>query len=350
LKENALIFKALSDNQRRIYLDATQVFEAFREAEDRLRSYHGGMHWKKSKGREYLFRTTDRAGHGKSLGPRSPETEEILAGFQLGKNAAQDRLNGLRERLGEQARICRAVQIQRVPRLVCAILRVLRRQGLLGDRLLVVGTHSLYAYEAAAGVLLDPMVTATVDLDLLLDSRKKLALVPRGGLRFQGLIELLRSVDRSFDVLGKGSYRAANRDGYMVDLIRPAPSPPWKTEPQGLGEKNDLTAADVGKLEWLLSSPRFEQTVIGDDGFPALMATVDPRAFLIHKLWLSNREDREPVKKQRDRSQAAAVLELIGQFLPQYRLDPKDLRMFPHEIVDAAMKAQTALDLPSDLG
>lgn len=163
------------------------------------------------------------------------------------------------------------------------------------------------------------------------------------------MIELLRSVDRSFDVLGKGSYRAANLDGFMVDLIRPVPSPPWKSEPRSVGEEGDLTAADVGKLEWLLSSPRFEQTVIGDDGFPALMVTVDPRAFLIHKLWLSEREDREPVKKQRDRSQAVAVLGLIGQFLPQYRLDPKELRMFPREIVEAAVKAQAAPDVPSDL-
>jgi hypothetical protein len=283
-----LIFKVLSDTQRRVYLDATQVFEAFLDAKDRGRSFRGGMHWKRSKGRDYLFRTTDRTGHGKSLGPRSSETENILVRFQEGKAASKERLHSLRQRLEEHARLCRAVQIQRVPRLVAAILRVLRGHGLLGDRLLVIGTHALYAFEAAAGVLLDPMLTATMDLDLLLDSRKKLALAPRGSLGFQGLIELLRSVDRSFDMLGKGTYRAANRDGYMVELIRPVPSPPWKTELGGLWGEEDLTAADVSRLEWLLSSPKFERIVIGDDGFPSLMTTVDPRAFLIHKMWLSN--------------------------------------------------------------
>ena len=344
-----MFFKVLSDTQRRIHIDTAQVFEAYLEAEDRVRSLRGGMHWKRSKDREYLFRTTDRTGRGKSLGPRSPETEAILARFQQDKGAAEERLGALRHRLAEQARLCRAVQIQRVPRLVAAILRVLRRHGLLGDRLLVVGTHALYAYEAAAGVLLDPMVTTTMDLDLLLDSRKKLSLVPRGGLKLQGLIELLKSVDRSFEVVGRGSYRAANRDGYWVDLIRPMPSPPWKSEPRRLGEEGDLTAADVGKLKWLLSSPKFERTVIGDDGFPALMATTDPRAFLIHKMWLSTREDREPVKKQRDRNQALAVAALIAQFLPQYPLDAKELRMFPRDIVEAALAHEAAPDLPSDL-
>ena len=43
------------------------------------------MHWEKTKGREYLFRSRDRFGYGKSLGPRSSETEKILAQFQQGK-------------------------------------------------------------------------------------------------------------------------------------------------------------------------------------------------------------------------------------------------------------------------
>lgn len=46
-------------------------------------SYKGGMHRKRSKGRQYLFRKLDRLGHGKSLGPRSPDTEKIIDAFQL---------------------------------------------------------------------------------------------------------------------------------------------------------------------------------------------------------------------------------------------------------------------------
>jgi len=39
------------------------------------------MHWKKSKGKDDLFRSTDRFGYGKSLGPRSSETEKTLREF-----------------------------------------------------------------------------------------------------------------------------------------------------------------------------------------------------------------------------------------------------------------------------
>ncbi|WP_419656511.1 hypothetical protein [Desulfosarcina variabilis] len=46
------------------------------------------MHWKKSAGREYLFRSVDREGNGRSLGPRSPKTEYILSEFQQHKAEA----------------------------------------------------------------------------------------------------------------------------------------------------------------------------------------------------------------------------------------------------------------------
>ncbi len=64
-----VIFKEMSDNQRRVYIDTAQLYEAFMAAYHKSRAYRGGMHWKKAKGREYLFRSRDRYGYGKSLGP-----------------------------------------------------------------------------------------------------------------------------------------------------------------------------------------------------------------------------------------------------------------------------------------
>jgi hypothetical protein len=47
-------------------------------------------------------------------------------------------------------------------------------------------------------------------------------------------------------------------------------------------------------LEWLVSSPRFEATAIAEDGMPVWLSCIDPRAFALHKFWLSKRETREP--------------------------------------------------------
>ncbi|MDM8551190.1 hypothetical protein QUF72_13985 [Desulfobacterales bacterium HSG2] len=80
-----MILKEWTDNQNRVFIDTVQVHEAFSETFLKSRSWQGGMHWKKSKGREYLFRSHDRFGNGRSLGPRSPETEKIIDEFRKGK-------------------------------------------------------------------------------------------------------------------------------------------------------------------------------------------------------------------------------------------------------------------------
>ena len=66
------------------------------------------------------------------------------------------------------------------------------------------------------------------------------------------------------------------------------------------------------------------------------MTVPDPRAFALHKFWLSGQPDREPLKKQRDRGQALAVAQLVIQHLPQYAFRKAKLKMFPKDILDEA--------------
>jgi len=343
MKENEILITPLTENQRRVYIDTCQVYEAFRLAQDAMQSFKGGMHWKKSKGREYLFRSIDRKGNGRSLGPRSKETEATLAGFRRGKKQAKEKLEALTQRLAEQARFCKAAMIARAPRMVTEIAKQLQTCGLLGGGLFLAGTNVLYAYEAAAGVLLDPAILATQDLDIVMDSRGNPSLGDDAE-DGPGLVGLLMKVDSSFSVMAKQGFRAVNKTGYMVDLIRPTPSPPWKNMPKCLGGEGDLEAADIPKLDWLVSSPKLSQVVIGADGFPAQMIVPDPRAFVIHKLWLSRQKDRNPLKKPRDLAQARAVGRLIREHLPQYEFVPSQLRMFPKSAFNAALKIMQELD------
>jgi hypothetical protein len=333
MKDNIYIINELTADQRRIYIDAVQIYQAYLEAAQQSRSYRGSMLWKRVSGKEYLYHYRDRYGHGKSLGPRSEETEKIFSTFKSGKEAIKDRFLGLKQKMQEQARFCKAALIQRVPKITTQILRVLQHAGILGTKVMVVGTNALYAYEAAAGVFFDTALMATADMDVLWDVRQKIKLYVDSTLARPGFIDLLRKADRSFEFKG---YRAVNRHGYMVDLIRSMPQPPWKSEPKKIGPGEDMEAADIRNMHWLLSSPKFEQVVIGQDGLPATMVVPDPRAYAVHKLWLSEQEDREPVKKQRDRLQALAVVSLILQHLPQYPFKPEELRMFPLDVIHRA--------------
>jgi hypothetical protein len=340
-----MVFQELSNSQRRVYIDTAQLYEAYLSAYHKGRAYRGGMHWKKAKGREYLFRSRDRFGYGKSLGPRSPETEKILQEFRKNKQGAKERLESLKDRLKEQARFCKAAMIQRVPRVAAETLRYLDRQKLLGRNVLIVGTNALYAYEAAAGAYVDTSITATGDPDILWDIRSRLTLVAEGIDKI-GLLDILRKADRSFELSGPRSFRAVNRDGYMVDLIKPEPKNMLIRERTQMGGPGDLKAAEIKNLHWLISSPKIYQVVIGEDGFPAAMSVPDPRGFALHKLWLSKQTRREAVKKQRDHDQALVVAKLIVKYLPQYKFKATELRMFPKAILTEAEKDLSELELP----
>jgi hypothetical protein len=47
-----------------------------------------------------------------------------------------------------------------------------------------------------------------------------------------------------------------------------------------------------------------EATAIDEKGYPLRLVVIDPRAFELHKAWVSEREDREPLKAVRDLEQA----------------------------------------------
>jgi hypothetical protein len=122
----------------------------------------------------------------------------------------------------------------------------------------------------------------------------------------------------------------------MVDLIKAEPKKVTTREPRPMGGPGDLEAIEIRNLQWLLSSPKFSQVVIGDDGYPSEMAVPDPRSFALHKFWLSGQTDREPVKKQRDRDQAMGLVRLVIQYLPQYAFTRANLKMFPKQVVKEA--------------
>jgi hypothetical protein len=347
MMENHMKSTELNDNQRRILIDTAQLHEAYMDAFMKSRTYRGGMHWKKAKGKEYLFRSLDRHGYGKSLGPRSSATEAVYHKFHKNKNRAETRFKELKERLREQARFCKAARIARVPRIVTAILRLLEQHQLLGGHLLIVGTNALYAYEVGAGIFLDRGILATQDMDVLWDIRPKLRLFATDEIDSKGLIDILKKADRSFDLIARQSFRAVNQSGYMVDLIKPEPN---KKEKRQMGLGDDFMAAEIRNLHWLVSAPKFSRVVIGDDGYPATMVVPDPRAFAVQKLWLSQQVDRDPVKKKRDHAQALAVSRIILQYFPGHQFDQAQLRMFPKTLIAEAVKAFQDAELPPGYG
>lgn len=97
--------------------------------------------------------------------------------------------------------------------------------------------------------------------------------------------------------------------------------------------EHDLNSAPLQGLQWLLNVPRFHVRAIAEDGLPVTVATFDPRAFSLHKLWISKRPDREPLKVQRDVAQAKIVARVACTFL-NLKFEADDLRALPKELRD----------------
>lgn len=324
-----MAYAELEEDQARQLINTEQVFDAYRSAQATLRDHFmGSMAWKTVDGRAYLYRA--RNGIWASLGPRSPETEAIRERFVKGRIRARLRKLGLTQRLNKMAPVNRAHRLGRVPVIAARILRALAEARLARPVIATVGTNALYAYERMVGVQIAESDLETADLDLLFDARASLKLVAPA-VAASGVAGLLRKVDHSFEIVGKAGFRAANRDGYIVDLITPAPKAPIL--PSGRrrigSDSDDLTAVEITGLSWLVNSPKASVTAIDLRGYPVVMTVPDPRAFALHKAWLAERADRHPQKRRRDRAQAELVAGLLVRYLPHLPFEDPILGALP---------------------
>lgn len=325
--------KPLSDQQRLFLVESDQIYRAWREILWRHRDYKYGMRWKSVNGKDYLLRLTSASGNSKSLGPRTPETERIFEQFQHGKDLAEERYRQFKIKIESQRKLNRAVRLGRMPTIIGEILLRLDESQVLSE-LRVVGTHAIFAYESMAAVELKMELLASGDIDLLIDVRKQMSLLAKK-LDGEGLLGLLKKVDKTFEISSAQGFRAINQDGFMVDLIGQDKGM-LATKPQPLA-KGDLEIMEVPNLEWLANAPRLDQVVIAANGAAVMMPVPDPRAFAIHKAWLSHQTNREPVKKQRDLNQALMVMDLVREYLPNLPFEENGMRYFPKSVISKSI-------------
>lgn len=331
----------LRDDQARELVNTQQRFQAYLDAREEVDRHKGSMSFVTIKGSQYLVRHRyDKNGVRKasSLGLRGPDTEGIKERFDAGKNDADGRLKDVRDAIDRQARINKAIGLGRVPRINARILRRLDSEGLMDSGARLIGTNCIFAYEAAAGVFVVSDLTTTEDVDILMDARARLKLATDEDGTANTLMGVLQKVDRSFKRTPR-TFQAANRDGFLVDLVKPTPRHPERPERSSItDDPGDLVAAEIEGLYWHVNSPIFSAMAIDVDGFPVRIFAPDPVAFAVHKLWLSKREDRNPAKKRRDARQAEVVAKMASSYLPQHAFRSDNLLQFPREVVEDAAR------------
>lgn len=328
-------------------VDARDRFELLRQAQSEVRhSYGGSMNFEARGDVEYLIRRPYGSTTRKSYGRRSPETERTLGNFLVGKARVEEQVSGLRRQLENRAPVLRARGLGRVPLITGRVVRKLDELGWLGKSLIVLGTNALFAYEAQAAVRIETGLLATGDVDVLFDARRRL--VMSGEVNEMGLIGALRTVDRSFQRAKNRTHTAANRDGYLVDLIEPQDHGKIMREGQARlsDHPDDLLATTTESSRWLLNTPKFEATAFDERGLPLRIVTIDPRVFAMQKQWIAeNDPTREPAKRIRDEKQAQIVATIAARHLglsfddPALSALPKSFRALSERWVDTSPNA-----------
>jgi len=304
----------LSESQKRQYIDAEAVFVALAQAQKAALEVRGSMFWRELRGTRTLIRSS-AAGAQKSLGPHSETTQKLYDSFMLRKESVTARVNALKAQLATQQRLNRAHRVGRVPNIVVGVLNVMEKAG-VDTHFLVVGTHALYAYETAAGVRIAEQAMATRDVDMLFDTRKRLAFFTVMEKLDSSLIGLLRKADPSFEVVEDQHYTARNNDGFEVDIIRRMA---LGQDPHPLrmsAAEDDFWAVQASMGEKLASARRLDQVVVATSGEMALMRTVHPLDFARIKVALSQQINRDANKRGKDALQAAIINILVAEHLP----------------------------------
>ena len=321
------VFNDLGDRQAKELANMKQVYDAWKHSSFLLKhSFAGRMHWETRSGREYLYvRKSSRI--DKSLGPRSPETEAQFAAYEAARDAQTINHRGLTASLNMQAGILASLSVGRLDRVAGRVLRKLNEIATMNFR--VIGTHALFLYENQAGVRFSPEYTATEDIDILVDDRSRLRIISADANQIT-LVGVIKHIDKSFAKRGPLDFRLTNKDGYMVEFLRPEPKPSHRKMPLSASlDAEDVQPAPIDGLQWLVNCPGVEGVVLDLNGFPVDMKCPDPRYLAAHKLWVSKALDRDGLKAGKDRKQAESLFELVARKMKYLPLDEGFLETLP---------------------
>lgn len=310
-----------TDEQARALINLEQRYQVWMGAEQDLRSLPFDLRRKTIADRAYLYEIHDRSGNGRSLGPWSPDNEARFADYRARKAAAKSRREASRVALDESGRLCRALRVPMLADAPGMILREADRRGLLGSRLLVVGTNAMCAYAVEASGFIRGAPDETEDFDLAWAATE----VEPGG---QSILAMLKAVDPTFTVNMERTFQARNARAYEVEIVV-APSRAATMAPRDRPRPIPLP-----EQEWLLLGRPVDRVVVCRDGSGARVVAPDPRWFALQKLWLSRQAKRNSLKRSKDQKQGAALLDAVSETMPQFPLDDDFVASLPAELAE----------------
>jgi hypothetical protein len=309
-KSQYLVF---SNDAQRITANLEQAYSFWLDSRQTLQQLPASLYWADRGAAQYLYAKHSSSDNGTSLGVRSAATEEQFARFTADKQQALERMASADALIQTRAALYRRLRLPTLPDKQAEILRKLDVENLLGTDLMVVGTNAFSAYEWAANAIFPAGNEETQDFDLTWcrGTQASLVLSGRTGIEpdKKTLFSVLKSIDSSYKITPRKPYQAVNAEGYEVELLA-APS----CHPLPKGEAFAPMPSLV-EQEWLLLGRPIAAVVATVRGRACPLTVPDPRFMALHKLWLADKPERNPAKREKDRRQGNVLLDAARYFL-----------------------------------
>ena len=321
-------FSRYNPSQQKVYSDSIQMYNLYL---DRLKVYRETYRYRygfqTTNGKEYVFKEDTSSGKRK-YSEKTHESELYVSAYNTKKAELKQSLKSLKSDLETRAKYNRIEKIGRVPNHVVDILAKINELG-LDDKLVVIGTNALYAYEMEYGVIIEQKHLATLDIDILNRRNVKLPLAVFNQGSPLSVVDMLKSIDNSFEENPHARYQYVNKDHLIVELINPLTRGMVFDESRSDPFFDIVQKLDMNKIEWLDNSRLSKNAiVIAENGKMAKMTTIHAIDFMVYKLWLSKQPDRAPFKAQRDETQSKLVTQILKEHSP-YDLD-EELEKLQH--------------------
>lgn len=319
--------KQMDEDALRFLINLRTPYECWLESARVLAP--GRLQWKGPGNYKSLYRMIDGNGNGRSLGPLSETTVAKYNDYIQHKQREETRW----ERLTELGRHYKPFGFPRVSARLGRLIRQLDVHGFIGS-LQMLGDLAVAAYTLEAQVILPFASPSTLELGWTQAARTPLA-----ARDTESPFQALRRLDPSFRLEQDG--RAINAKSDEVEMLI-APSLVGKISP-----KEKFRSIPLDEQEWLLMGDPVEQLLYDTNNKPLRIVAPDPRYFALQKLWLADKPQRDPLKKDKDRTQGELVLHLVHLKMPHYPLNDRFEQSLPEPLKPYFEQWKQTLAVPS---
>jgi hypothetical protein len=332
----SFIFSEYTTSQRKQYINSKQVYEHYiKKKNEYFMNFNLSMYWRKSAGKAYLTKKHSSSNRVTSLGVKSEETIKIYDDFVQHKKILKEEISALEVKLDKARKLNKIEFLTRTPSALVEIYQKINELK-LDDKMILIGTNALYAYESHCALFVEDEQLATEDIDLLAKENKELSVIFREVLPKGKLSSFIKLIDKSFEQDKNIPYRFRNKKGVLLEVISPTNSKKI-IKPNSFMDILDL---EMQGMQWLENSRIFKSMVVGEDGKMAILSTIHPLEYAVYKHWLSLQLDRNIHKKNRDIEQSKLVSKLIGEYMVNIEIEDelKNMKHFNKRVIDRYIK------------